>query len=279
MAGKLDVIVATNAFGMGVDKSDIRLVVHADIPRSPEAYYQEAGRGGRDGKPTRCVLLFNHGDIRLQEFLIDASYPRRRDAARAVEAVARPARARLADARATTTSSRRGSKKALGTDIVERGDRARRCASSSATACCAATTSGIGATRPDPGTFPPLDVESLQRRADVERCEAAHDGRVRVLHALPAPVRARVLRRRRTGRTASARAARATPARRSRMAGRSGSATRSSRRSATCCCWSAHSTGGSAARRSRRSPTAPKMMRGSRSCPSGAACAAGATSS
>src|SRR6185369_8405791 len=75
MAGQLDVIVATNAFGMGVDKSDIRLVVHADIPRSPEAYYQEAGRGGRDGKPTRCVLLFNHGDIRLQEFLIDASFP------------------------------------------------------------------------------------------------------------------------------------------------------------------------------------------------------------
>ena len=75
MAGKLDVIVATNAFGMGVDKSDIRLVVHADIPRSPEAYYQEAGRGGRDGKPTRCVLLFNHSDIKLQEFLIDASYP------------------------------------------------------------------------------------------------------------------------------------------------------------------------------------------------------------
>ncbi|MBA3542336.1 MAG: RecQ family ATP-dependent DNA helicase [Deltaproteobacteria bacterium] len=75
MSGQLDVIVATNAFGMGVDKSDIRLVVHADIPRSPEAYYQEAGRGGRDGKPTRCVLLFNHGDIRLQEFLIDASFP------------------------------------------------------------------------------------------------------------------------------------------------------------------------------------------------------------
>jgi ATP-dependent DNA helicase RecQ len=75
MSGQLDVIVATNAFGMGVDKSDIRLVVHADIPRSPEAYYQEAGRGGRDGKPTRCVLLFNHSDIRLQEFLIDASYP------------------------------------------------------------------------------------------------------------------------------------------------------------------------------------------------------------
>jgi ATP-dependent DNA helicase RecQ len=49
--------------------------VHADVPRSPEAYYQEAGRGGRDGAPTDCVLLFNHSDVRLQEFLIDASYP------------------------------------------------------------------------------------------------------------------------------------------------------------------------------------------------------------
>ncbi|WP_428268670.1 RecQ family ATP-dependent DNA helicase [Haliangium sp.] len=75
MADELDAIVATNAFGMGVDKSDIRLVIHADVPRSPEAYYQEAGRGGRDGAPTDCVLLFNHGDVRLQEFLIDASYP------------------------------------------------------------------------------------------------------------------------------------------------------------------------------------------------------------
>jgi len=70
-----DVIVATNAFGMGVDKSDIRVVVHADVPRSPEAYYQESGRGGRDGAPTDCVLLFNHSDVRLQEFLIDASFP------------------------------------------------------------------------------------------------------------------------------------------------------------------------------------------------------------
>ena len=75
MAGKLDVIVATNAFGMGVDKANIRLVIHADLPRSPEAYYQEAGRGGRDGEPTGCLLLFNHADKRLQEFLIDASIP------------------------------------------------------------------------------------------------------------------------------------------------------------------------------------------------------------
>lgn len=75
MGDQLDAIVATNAFGMGVDKSDIRLVIHVDVPRSPEAYYQEAGRGGRDGAPTECVLLFNHADVRLQEFLIDASYP------------------------------------------------------------------------------------------------------------------------------------------------------------------------------------------------------------
>jgi ATP-dependent DNA helicase RecQ len=75
MDGRLDAIVATNAFGMGVDKEDVRVVIHADAPRSPEAYWQEAGRGGRDGQPAECVLLWNHADVRLQEFLIDAAYP------------------------------------------------------------------------------------------------------------------------------------------------------------------------------------------------------------
>jgi ATP-dependent DNA helicase RecQ len=75
MNGALDVVVATNAFGMGVDKADVRLVVHADLPRSPEAYYQEAGRGGRDGRDADCVVLFTHADVRLQQFLIDASCP------------------------------------------------------------------------------------------------------------------------------------------------------------------------------------------------------------
>jgi ATP-dependent DNA helicase RecQ len=75
MNGDIDVIVATNAFGMGVDKVDVRLVIHADLTRSIEAYYQEAGRGGRDGEHADCVLLFNHGDVRLQEFLIAASFP------------------------------------------------------------------------------------------------------------------------------------------------------------------------------------------------------------
>jgi ATP-dependent DNA helicase RecQ len=75
MGDKLDAIVATNAFGMGIDKPDVRLVVHADVPRSPEAYYQEAGRAGRDGEPADCTLLFNYADVRVQEFLIDASNP------------------------------------------------------------------------------------------------------------------------------------------------------------------------------------------------------------
>lgn len=75
MASKVKVLVATNAFGMGVDKRDVRVVVHADIPRSLEAYYQEAGRAGRDGKPAVCTLLFNHQDVRVQEFLIDGMAP------------------------------------------------------------------------------------------------------------------------------------------------------------------------------------------------------------
>jgi ATP-dependent DNA helicase RecQ len=69
------VIVATNAFGMGIDRREVRFVIHADFPASLEAYYQEIGRAGRDGKPARCVLLFNYGDKWIPEFLIDSNHP------------------------------------------------------------------------------------------------------------------------------------------------------------------------------------------------------------
>ncbi|HET9449406.1 MAG TPA: ATP-dependent DNA helicase RecQ [Aggregicoccus sp.] len=75
MGAKDAVAVATNAFGMGIDKPDIRFVAHANIPKAVEAYYQEIGRAGRDGAPARAVLLFNHADVYTQERLIESSHP------------------------------------------------------------------------------------------------------------------------------------------------------------------------------------------------------------
>jgi ATP-dependent DNA helicase RecQ len=161
MASELDVIVATNAFGMGVDKPDIRVVVHADLPRSAEAYYQESGRGGRDGERTDCVLLFNHGDVRLQEFLIDAAFP----AAAVLRGMwkslrAEPAlgadleRLRGALPDSPHLSVVESAARILGRHglVVDDGAVLRACQP-----------------RELPGEYPPLDVDALERRAEIER--------------------------------------------------------------------------------------------------------------
>ncbi len=75
MSGRARIAVATNAFGMGIDRADIRAVIHADLPRSVEAYYQEVGRAGRDGAPSQCIMLFNPTDRRTHEFLMDLNHP------------------------------------------------------------------------------------------------------------------------------------------------------------------------------------------------------------
>ncbi|OLE51770.1 MAG: hypothetical protein AUG51_21140 [Acidobacteria bacterium 13_1_20CM_3_53_8] len=87
MSGRTQMIVATNAFGMGIDKPDIRFVAHYQLPGSIEAYYQEIGRAGRDRLPSTCVLLFNYADKRTQDYFIEGSYPPPEAIARVYEAL------------------------------------------------------------------------------------------------------------------------------------------------------------------------------------------------
>src|SRR5690606_36092932 len=75
ISGKINVLVSTSAFGMGIDKSDIRLIVHAQMPGSLEAWYQEAGRAGRDGKESKAILLYDTADRNIYRFFIDMGIP------------------------------------------------------------------------------------------------------------------------------------------------------------------------------------------------------------
>lgn len=81
------VMVATSAFGMGVDKPDIRYVIHHQVPGSLEAYVQEAGRAGRDGKPARCILQFDPKDLEIQEHFLERQYPSRAQVRQVAEAL------------------------------------------------------------------------------------------------------------------------------------------------------------------------------------------------
>src|SRR5690606_35734397 len=87
LGGKLEVVVATVAFGMGVDKADVRTVVHLALPATLEGYYQEVGRAGRDGAPSRAVLLHSFVDRRVHESFLKRDYPEPATVARVYRAL------------------------------------------------------------------------------------------------------------------------------------------------------------------------------------------------
>jgi ATP-dependent DNA helicase RecQ len=125
MSDELRVVVATNAFGLGIDKPDIRFVVHWNFPGSVEAWYQEAGRAGRDGKPARITLLYRLEDKRVQSYFLGGKYPTREESQRVFHAIG-SARSAKALAEATELGEKRVKiilAQLVGAGVVERRGR------------------------------------------------------------------------------------------------------------------------------------------------------------